>query len=153
MILNILKTAGIASALIFGTVAHVGFITSPVQAEPSSQLLAQRENVIASGAFVTVEQNHPTKGNARIVMENGKRYLEFDGAFTTAQGPDVKIILHRNQTIPVNVQEADYITIAELKKFDGAQRYELPANINPSQFKSVGIWCRQFNVTFGFAAL
>ena len=150
MILNTLKTAGIASALIFGTVGGVGFVANPVQAEPLSQLFTQ--NLIASGTFMTVQQNKATEGTARIVMENGKRYLEFDGGFTTAQGPDVQIILHRNSSIPVNVNEADYVTLAQLKSFDGAQRYELPANINPSDFQSVGIWCRKFNVTFGYAA-
>jgi hypothetical protein len=53
----------------------------------------------------------------------------------------------------VNVEEADYVTLAPLESFDGAQRYEIPATINPSDFKSVGIWCRQFNVTFGYAPL
>lgn len=151
MILKNLKTVGLASALMLGTVGGVGFALNPVHAQPSSQQLAQ--NVIASGSFVTVEQNHPTKGMARIVTENGKRYLELDQAFTTAQGPDVQIIMHRSSTIAVKLKEADYITLAPLESSDGAQRYQIPATVNPSEFKSVGIWCRQFNVTFGYASL
>ncbi|MGB3532668.1 MAG: DM13 domain-containing protein [Microcoleaceae cyanobacterium] len=151
MILNHIKALGLTSAFILTTVGTISVSLNPVSAQPVSQQLAQ--NVIASGSFVTVEQDHPTEGTAQIITENGKRYLEFDQAFTTAQGPDVLIIMHRDSTIPVNVEEADYITLAPLTSFDGAQRYEIPENVNPSDFKSVGIWCREFNVTFGYASL
>jgi hypothetical protein len=151
MVLKNFKTVGLASALILTTVGSLSLSLNPVNAQSFSQQLAQ--NVMASGNFVTVEQDHPTEGTARIVTENGKRYLELDQAFTTAQGPDVQIIMYRGSTIPVNVKEADYVTLAPLKSFDGAQRYEIPATINPNDFKSVGIWCRQFNVTFGYAPL
>ncbi len=151
MILKQFKTVSIASALMLTTVTSMSLTLKPVSAQSFTQQLAQ--NVIASGSFVTVEQNHPTEGTAQIITENGKRYLEFSQGFTTARGPDVLIIMHRDSTIAVNVEEADYVTLAPLKSFDGAQRYEIPATVNPNEFKSVGIWCRQFNVTFGYAPL
>jgi hypothetical protein len=151
MICKTFKTVGLVSTLILTTAGSISVVLNPVNAQPISQQFAQ--NVIASGSFVTVEQDHLTAGIARIITENGKRYLEFDQAFTTAQGPAVEIIMYRDSTIPVNIKEADYVTLAPLKSFDGGQRYEIPATINPSEFQSVGIWCRQFNVTFGYAPL
>lgn len=151
MILNNIKTVSLASALMLTTLGSISLPLKPISAQSSPQQLAQ--NIIASGSFVTVEQDHPTEGTAKIITENGKRYLEFDQGFTTARGPAVEIIMYRNSSVPVNISEADYVTLATLESFDGAQRYEIPANINPSDFKAVAIWCRQFNVTFGYAAL
>lgn len=155
MLINTLKTVSIASVILLNTViGEVAFtsVASTLPASASTPLIAQNNNIIATGSFVTVEQDHPTEGTARIVNENGKRYLEFDGSFTTAQGPDVNIILHRNSTIPVKPKKEEYMTLTYLKSFEGAQRYLLPDNLDLKQYKSVGIWCRQFDVTFGYAS-
>lgn len=148
---NAFSALAIASALLIGTAAEMTLNSSIVRAE-SSQQIAQNQSVLASGRFVTVEQDHPTNGTARIVRENGTNYLEFDGAFTTAQGPDVTVLLHRKNTVGVKLNEADYITLASLKSFNGAQRYELPESVNINDYQSVVIWCRKFNVSFGYAA-
>ncbi|MFZ1029063.1 MAG: DM13 domain-containing protein [Limnoraphis robusta] len=155
MIINTLKTVSIASVILLNTVIGEVALTSVASTLPASaspEIIAQNNNIIATGSFVTVEQDHPTKGMARIVTENGKRYLEFDGAFTTAQGPDVNVILHRNSTIPVKPKKEEYMTLTSLQSFEGAQRYLLPDNLDISQYKSVGIWCRKFDVTFGYAS-
>lgn len=155
MLIKGLKTVGIASVVLLNTViGEVAFspVASALPAPAVAENIAQN-NLLASGSFLTVEQDHPTEGTARIINENGKRYLEFDGAFTTAQGPDVNVILHRNNSIPVNVKEGEYITLAALQSFEGSQRYLLPDDLDIGEFKSVGIWCREFNVTFGYASL
>ena len=53
-----------------------------------SQMTAQTSNsqLIASGSFITTEQDHPTSGMATIVEENGQRYLVFDNNFTESAG-------------------------------------------------------------------
>ncbi|WP_413167362.1 DM13 domain-containing protein [Capilliphycus salinus ALCB114379] len=155
MFVNGLKTVSLAGVVLLNTVmVEVAFtpVAAALPASSSTEIIAQN-NILASGLFMTVEQDHPTEGTARIINENGKRYLEFDGAFTTAQGPDVNVILHRNSSIPVNLKEGEYITLASLQSFDGSQRYLLPDDLDISQYKSVGIWCREFNVTFGYASL
>jgi len=147
MKLNTFTATSLASVLMLGGLSSA---IAPAQANPSVQLIAQ---ATAARAFVTVEQNHPTSGTARIVTENGQRYLEFDRRFSTVSGPDVKVILHRNSTLPVKLDEADYITLASLKGFSGAQRYAIPNSVNLDNFQAVGIWCKKFNVTFGYASL
>ncbi|MEA5513006.1 DM13 domain-containing protein [Nodularia sp. UHCC 0506] len=108
--------------------------------------------VAESGNFQAAE--HPTQGKVSVVKEAGKSYLEFDQNFQTDNGPDLFVILHRSATPPVSgIQEKDYVSIAALQNISGTQRYAVPDNVNLADFKSVAIWCRQFNATFGYASL
>jgi hypothetical protein len=75
-------------------------------------------------------------------------------------GPDLVVILHRSEDVigsttppayPIN--EGDYVVLAPLQQFKGAQSYPIPDTINLADYRSVGIWCRKFNATFGAAAL
>ncbi|WP_258040608.1 DM13 domain-containing protein [Pseudanabaena sp. BC1403] len=112
-----------------------------------------------SGSFISAE--HTTNGKAKIVQENGTYFIELDEAFKTSEnGPDLFVILHRSPNIlniskppDFAIAENDYALIAPLKSFNGKQRYEIPNNVQPDRFKSVAIWCRKFNATFGFAPL
>jgi hypothetical protein len=104
------------------------------------------------GSFQAAE--HPTKGNARIIQEGGRNYLEFDQSFRSDSGPDLFVILYRDGTVPKSgIRESDYVNIAPLKSTSGSQRYLVPERVNLADYKSVAIWCRQFNATFGFAPL
>jgi hypothetical protein len=107
-------------------------------------------STLASGDFQKSE--HPTSGNAQIVMQSGKKYLKFDGNFQSDDGPDLFVVLHR-QASPKNYGKADYVNLGRLKKVSGRQMYIIPNGVNIGHFKSVVIWCRKFNATFGFAPL
>ena len=144
----------LSSSLIFTSFGASLFISPQAVAEtPSQQLSAQRVAVLNSGQFVTVEQDHQTTGQVRIIRENGKRYLEFDNQFTTAEGPDVQLLLHKKPKVGVKLAENEYITVAMLESFQGAQRYEIPENVDLDDFESVVIWCRKFNVTFAYSSI
>ncbi|BDA71683.1 hypothetical protein CAL7716_058490 [Calothrix sp. PCC 7716] len=150
------KLAAGTFVLLFGTIGQLAINTQTASAAKVTQtttVAVKSQSLIASGSFVTTEQDHPTSGIAKVVKVGGKRYVEFDKAFTTARGPKVRVVLYRNNTVPVNLKAQNYVTIAPLKKFDGAQRYEIPANLDLKDFKSVAIWCEKFNVTFGYASL
>ncbi len=107
-------------------------------------------SVLASGNFEKSE--HPTSGGAQIVMQNGKKYLKFNASFQSESGPDLFVILHR-QDSPKSYGKADYVNLGRLKKIAGQQMYAVPNGVNIAKFKSVVIWCRKFNATFGFAPL
>ena len=157
MKLNKLAASTIASIVLLGSVGQFAINAQPTEAIEKNQTTiiarSSSKSLLASGSFVTTEQDHPTNGTAKIVEKNGKRYLEFSKGFTTARGPKVRVVLHRKGTVPVNLKEENYVTLANLKRFDGAQRYEIPANFDLNDFKSVAIWCEEFNVTFGYARL
>jgi hypothetical protein len=102
---------------------------------------------------VTVDQEHATTGMARIIEENGQRYLEFDSDFDTARGPAVQVVLYKGNVAPVKLAKGDYVTIGNLKTFEGKQRYMIPSSVNLDNYGSVAIWCEQFNVTFGYVSI
>ncbi|MEM7062720.1 MAG: DM13 domain-containing protein [Cyanobacteria bacterium P01_B01_bin.77] len=103
-----------------------------------------------TSSFVAVSSE--TAGGATIVEENGKRYLEFDQSFSTEDGPDLFVLLHKEAT-PQSYSSEQYVNLGDLQSIEGSQRYEIPEDISVDDFKSAVIWCRQFNVTFGFAAI
>ena len=125
------------------------------ETQPQAETVVQNSitsSVEASGTFV--DGDHPTKGTASIITENGKKYIQFDNQFKTDNGPDLLVILHKGDKLPNNgIKKADYVSIARLKKTSGSQKYEIPQGVDVANFKSVAIWCRLFNVTFGYAAL
>ncbi len=109
-------------------------------------------SVEASGNFIDAE--HPTKGTASVITENGKKYIQFDEKFKSDNGPDLFVIVHKDDKLPITgIKEADYVSIAPLKSTNGTQKYEIPENVDLAKFKSVAIWCRKFNATFGYAVL
>ncbi|MGF1675793.1 MAG: DM13 domain-containing protein [Rivularia sp. (in: cyanobacteria)] len=130
-------------------------IESQSETQPQVQTVAETpatSSVQASGTFQDAE--HPTKGTASIITENGKKYIQFDDKFKSDSGPDLFVILHKDDKLPITgIKEADYVTIAPLKSTSGTQKYEIPENVDLANFKSVAVWCRQFNATFGYAVL
>lgn len=138
----------------FGGLAIAPSVAQAEVAQAETTIKAtEKATEIASGTFVTVEQDHPTTGSAHIIEENGQRYVELSEGFSTATGPAVYVTLHKDSTVGVNLNEEDYITIAPLQAFDGPQRYAIPDTVDVNDFNSVVIWCQEFNVTFGYAAL
>jgi hypothetical protein len=108
----------------------------------------------ATGQFVTVEQEKATTGMASIVTENGQTYLVFDSAFSTANGPDVQVVLYADGVeVPVNIEGSNYAVVGDLQSFEGSQRYLVDASIDVDDYTAIAIWCREFDVTFGYAPL
>lgn len=167
MKLNQLGLLGVTSVL--ASVLSVTGYTTGMLANPSSDtvnpsvtstevnaVVGQNQSVaIMSGTFLAAEK--PTTGVARIVRQNGHRYLELDSAFSTSdQGPDLHVLLEPSQKPPQayqNQQSGSYVNLGKLHKFKGTQRYPIPDAIDLSNFKSVSVWCRMANATFGYAPL
>ncbi len=111
------------------------------------------------GTFVSGE--HETRGGVTLTTRHdGTHAIAFDANFVTDNGPDLVVILHRAanplQGAPLSaysLQEGEDVVIAPLKSNTGTQEYVLPANIDPADFQSIAVWCRQFNATFGAATL
>lgn len=121
--------------------------------------MAQNQQVLSAGNLVNGE--HPTSGQVQIVQQGKERILELGADFKTSDmGPDLVVILHRSpdvigSTVPpaYPIKEGDYVLLAPLKSFSGAQRYPIPAEVDLANYPSAAIWCRKFNATFGAARL
>lgn len=162
---------GIASVLMVGcTVGNVGQSPEPSTPQSSESPTASAtstspdvsqaaQTVERSGTFVSGE--HSTQGTVRLVAQNGQALIELGEDFETSElGPDLVVILHRSADVigstyppayPIN--EGDYVILAPLQRFRGAQSYVIPDTINLADYQSAGIWCRKFNAMFGAAAL
>lgn len=116
--------------------------------------IAQNQSVaIATGTFVAGEV--PTTGTAQIVTEGGHRYLELDSAFSTSNmGPDLHVLLDPTEQPPKSYDNlGGEVNLGSLHDFNGAQRYPIPDSVDLAQFKSIVVWCRMANATFGYAPL
>jgi hypothetical protein len=145
----------LATIIAANTVALFDGAFHKINAEVASPAMVAKTptspaTVLASGNFVASE--HPTKGLAEIVTQDGKNYLKLDKEFRSDEGPDVFVLLHREDS-PKSYKKSDYISLGRLQKVKGKQQYKIPKGVNVTEFKSVVIWCRQFNATFGFAPL
>ena len=119
-----------------------------LQTTSPGRLIAQA--ILKSGSFVGVA--HSTSGTVAIINQDGQRQLELGDDFSTDSGPDLFILLHRSAN-PQSYRREDYVSLGGLQQVAGSQRYLIPAEVELENFSSVVIWCRRFNVTFGYAPL
>lgn len=96
------------------------------------------------GSFVSAV--HPTSGLATI--DKNKTMLTFTN-FMSDNGPNLDIYLVADLS---NVN-ADFINLGDIKGLNGTYSYNLPGNIDLKVYKTVVIWCSDFNVNFGYATL
>ena len=121
--------------------------------ETSSTTGSDSPSPVTEGSFHGVA--HDTKGTAAIyVLPDGKRVLRFTN-FETSNGPDVHVFLGAaaDANDSDTVTSAGYVELGSLKGNVGDQNYEIPSDINLSDYHSVTIWCKRFGVNFGTAPL
>jgi hypothetical protein len=90
-----------------------------------------------------------------VKLENGSYELRLGDDFSTTPGPDLFVYLSASAD-PANgdaITGNDYIDAGKLASPTGSQKLSLPSNFNPAKFKSIAIWCKQFSILFGAAAL
>ena len=113
-------------------------------------------NVIASGTFTDKGGQH-TSGTFRIEKAGDQLTLILSEDFRTDEGPDLHVVLtptETNRTENENAMaEGNARVIAPLESLSGEQQYELPANVDLSQYKSVVIHCIEFTHLYGAAPL
>ncbi|PSF36733.1 permease [Aphanothece hegewaldii CCALA 016] len=157
MKLNSLILLGTSSLLVSTIALSVDALNNPKteqSSNPPVTLIAQNQTVaLMSGNFMKAEA--PTTGKATIITEGGHKYLVLDSAFSTSnQGPDLHVLLDPDAKPPQTYQNMGRpLNLGKLHSVTGTQRYPIPDSINAAQYKSVVIWCRMANATFGYAPL
>jgi Electron transfer DM13 len=121
---------------------------SPVEPETAVQ--------IAKGSLISHE--HATSGTVRIITQpDGTRVLTLENLDTT-NGPDVHVWLSVADVVEgtdgwYTAGSAEFFDLGLIKGNQGNQVYEIPAEVDVTQYKSVDLWCVQFGVSFGAAQL
>lgn len=108
---------------------------------------------LARGTFVS--QEHDTSGVAQILrLADGSLTLRLEG-FETSNGPDLHVWLSDRAAGGswFKYDEGNRIELGELKANKGNHNYAIPADADLGDIKSVVIWCKRFQVSFGSAAL
>jgi hypothetical protein len=111
---------------------------------------------LASGALVSHE--HETSGTVRVIqLPDGSRQLAIEDLETT-NGPDVHVWLSAGPVIEgfdgwFTAGGHPYVDLGMIKGNQGDQLYDIPADVDLAAYPSVDLWCVQFSVSFGAAAL
>ncbi|PZV15667.1 MAG: hypothetical protein DCF20_09790 [Pseudanabaena sp.] len=108
---------GIASMKrIISTILSTVLISSVVAIAPITRALAA--NVGSTGSFSKVEK--ATTGKATIVQDGGHNYVELNADFETSKdGPDLKVVLSRENAVPLHLKGKTYLNLGALKTFKG----------------------------------
>jgi Electron transfer DM13 len=111
------------------------------------------DQVLSRGSFYNVA--HLSSGEAAVYqLADGARILRLQN-FSVDNGPDLYVYLVPIDPVP-NASGSEipgYYSLGRLKGNIGDQNYELPADLDLSQYKSVVIWCQAFAVPFAAAPL
>jgi hypothetical protein len=112
--------------------------------------------LLAEGALVTHE--HDSSGTAQLVRLPDGRHQLILRELATSDGPDLRIWLTDQRVLPGRdgwhvFDDGRHVELGRLKGTHGTQVYDVPANVDPAQFRSVSIWCARFKVSFAAAEL
>ena len=126
-----------------------------VTATPTPPAPAAPVDILA-GTFVSHE--HATTGSARVIEHpDGSRQLAIE-ALETTNGPDVHVWLSAGPVIEgfdgwFTAAGYEHVDLGPIKGNLGDQLYDIPEGVDLDTFRAVDLWCVQFAVSFGAAAL
>jgi Electron transfer DM13 len=128
------------------------FVSTATSA-PNADLTATPAATTLSGVFDHRAGVDTVAGNATLGKTgDGKVILRFEN-LNSANGPDLHVYLSKQASPTTTQQVTDGIEVGKLKAATGASNYELAATTDITQYKSVVIFCKSFNVVFGYANL
>lgn len=122
----------------------------------SSPTVERSPIVLAQGVLISHE--HETSGTVKILeLADGSRLLRLEN-LDTSNGPKLEVWLSDAPVVEgldgwFVFDDRKYLSLGALKGNRGSQNYEIPADLNLSDFSSVSIWCVTFKVSFGAAEL
>jgi len=101
------------------------------------------------------EAARPVSGNWTLSTENGVTTVALDNAFSTKNAPDLKIFLSPLSADQLNGRNATQgsLLVSPLSSNKGAQKYNIPAGTNLSQYKTILIHCEAFSKLWSVSAL
>lgn len=142
--------AAIAAAAVLGYL----FIYVPLQKTALDESAPDKNAAAAAGVGAEQEKigkvvgttGHPASGSARIASAGGKNYVRFED-FKTINGPDLYVYLANG------LDAKDFVSLGKIKATEGNINYEIPAGVNPADYKYVLIWCKAFSVLFNYAEI
>ncbi len=123
--------------------ADGGQAGEPVEAQGGGEIIT-----LASGTFSGLGSY--SGGGEAVVLNDGteQRFLRFEETFETSNGPDLNVYLAVGGDV-----DAGFVDLGDLKGNIGSQNYEIPVDVDLSEFDTVLVWCVRFGVGFAEATL
>jgi hypothetical protein len=124
-------------------------------AEPTAMAATEPVALVAGSLVPGSTPGDRASGSATIYRLTDASHVLRLEEFATTNGPDLFVVLSRNANPDADGigDKGSYVQLEALKGNTGSQNYTLPADLDPSGYKSVVIWCRAFNIVFGYATL
>lgn len=116
---------------------------------------APEPHPLLSGTWIEIDPVHRAEGSATIWLAGEQRVLRFED-FRVTNGPQLHVLLAKN--VPTSIfagvgESGDYVDLGPLKGNVGNQNYDIPANVDLTQYRSAVIYCVPFRVVFSSAEL
>ncbi len=110
--------------------------------------------ILAEGELVRFDAAHWGEGKVRLFLKsNGNYYVSFVSV-TINPGPDLYVYLSKKVSFSgPSDTPGEYLDLGKLPDNSGTFEVGITENIDPSDYKSVIIWCLPFSVVFTYATL
>ncbi len=129
--------------------------SQPSSSQPAASPAADSATdtgVLQLGEFRDGDPGHNGSGQAKVIQTaDGELVLRFEN-FSVTGGPDLFVILSADPEGSRSSAQ-DGLDLGDLKATDGNVNYSIPQGTDVSQFSSVIIYCRSFNIVFAVATL
>lgn len=99
-------------------------------------------DVAGTGTFEA--RDHSGAGRVNLLTDGRQTFVRFEDDFATENGPDLYAVVF---------VAGERVELSQLKGNQGAQNYEVPADIEPASIETVEVWCKRFDSTFTSAAI
>ena len=97
------------------------------------------------------------KGSWTIEKEGDKTYVIMGDNFSTKKAPDLKIYFSKLDFDDVDEDNANSkdtsVFVAKLNSYKGAKKYEVPAGIDISAYKTIPVHCVKYTKYWGGSPL
>ncbi len=136
---------GAALGVALGFLAYPYVFAPPTATETLSP--DDKTRPVGKGSFVHPDPNDPVHwGKGEVSVYENVVFLE--PTFEVGPGPAYFVYLADQANIRTSeaFKAAKTIELGKIKSFKGSQKYAIPASVDPTQYKSVVVWCRQFEV-------
>ena len=111
-------------------------------------------DVLARATFIHANPADPVhygRGAATVYAD----LVRLEADFEVGPGPKFHVYLvpEADITAETNVETTRFVDLGRLKAFSGSQNYAVPPGVDPLAYRTVVIWCEQFNVLISPAAI
>lgn len=119
-------------------------------------VLSLSEGDVISSGHAWADAQKDTSGGWEIIRREDGVYLRLADDFKTARPPEpLSVLLTGTRASGVNKRNAERgaVKVGTLGSHTGAQELRLPDGLDASEYASLVLWCKPYEVVFGVSAL